>query len=989
MKSDYDWAVRYVNKLHKKTHRPLYLLKKIAASDLKIQKRLKKAIAKLEKDDLFCSSCAAAKSHKVHPKGNITGENSTALGWTADTATNLPRSRQGNTLFFLAKEGNGWMELGYSSAKSDAAPWVEDNAPRWAEDSSLGFKNFRTDNGEFCTNSFEKWCKANGVRHTKTPPNDSHGNAEQGIRVIKESAKAFLNGAFNENGLVLEDESKGGYLWDEAVAYSRTVHLMMPSSIPHLKGLSPWEYRKGSPPPRHKLHTWGSLCYVNKPNARTFANPGRPAAFMGFANDEGKGDSSKGFRFYDRQTNTIFHSSSFTCMENVSYFSIDLKVLTLPQPKSDCFNPACHAKSGKHHKDCPYFNIMMEEEEQPLQEGEQEEETSEPRKREQRQVFDPQAFDAAWEHDHEAVYSAIDVDAIYKECPLWEEDIDQAFIVNQHVTGDKRYTAKGRLKSGLIPKDEAEALRSEDRKLWKAAIQKEKNALEKMNTFAEVPRSEALHHAPLLKARFVFAIKYYVTGEIEKHKARLVGLGYLQRLKYGTETYAPTPSLVVIRMIIVMALQYGWEFSQFDMTSAFLNASTGDRKIYMEPPKSFDVNSSRVYRLRKYLYGLKESSLQWFKELNSKLVAKDFISIKSDPCVTVHRDSKNTIDGVTVCHVDDGFVTAPKPKKGKIGLIAKLYKHLRSYYTVNTVDGAKSAYVGIKVEFSKDGQRAEMSQTAPIDNLLNEFGMADCNPSRLPARTKPLKYGPLTKDEIKFMADKKDRFHTLTGSLQYLQRCTRPDIAEITSRLAGVVNEPRKNDWDAAMKVLKYLKGTRTYGLRYIKNPDGILHPSVGFSDANHGGWSEEYHPNSKRRSQSGAAFLMNMAAVDWGSVKQTCTARNSAESELVALDFSAKKGLNIRHLEKDLGIATGDPTSLREDNDAAIAISARGRRTKRTKHIDISYFAITQDVEEGRFTIDPVSTDENVADIFTKPLGHIKFEKFRAALGVVDLTIT
>jgi hypothetical protein len=223
-------------------------------------------------------------------------------------------------------------------------------------------------------------------------------------------------------------------------------------------------------------------------------------------------------------------------------------------------------------------------------------------------------------------------------------------------------------------------------------------------------------------------------------------------------------------------------------------------------------------------------------------------------------------------------------------------------------------------------------------------------------------------------------FREAVGSLQYLALATRPDIAYAVGWLARQVECPRKAHWQAALDVFAYLRGTIDFGLRYTKqkNEHGNTAPATGWSDSD---WAGDL---KGRRSTSGFAFLFCGAATDWRSVKQSCTARSTAEAELVALDLAVKDALWLRKLEKGLDIGSGLPTVVHEDNEAALAIATTNRRTARTKHIDVQYFAVTQDVEEERVEIAPVRSEDNRADIFTKGLEAIKFRGFRMSLGVV-----
>ena len=164
--------------------------------------------------------------------------------------------------------------------------------------------------------------------------------------------------------------------------------------------------------------------------------------------------------------------------------------------------------------------------------------------------------------------------------------------------------------------------------------------------------------------------------------------------------------------------------------------------------------------------------------------------------------------------------------------------------------------------------------------------------------------------------------------------------------------------------------------LKYEKREAGHS-KIVGFSDSDWAGCLDT------RASTSGFAFTLGGGAISWTSKKQSVVARSSAEAELIALDLAWRHSKWLRKLEQGFDIGADEPMTIHEDNEAAIAISAKHRRTQRTKHIDVKYFAICGDVETGYVKVSPVASKDNVADIFTKGLERTKFELFRSMLGL------
>ena len=113
------------------------------------------------------------------------------------------------------------------------------------------------------------------------------------------------------------------------------------------------------------------------------------------------------------------------------------------------------------------------------------------------------------------------------------------------------------------------------------------------------------------------------------------------------------------------------------------------------------------------------------------------------------------------------------------------------------------------------------------------------------------------------------------GSLMYVMNCTRPDIAYVASKLSRYTSNPGPDHWKAIVRVLRYLKYTKNYGLHYSKYP-AVLE---GYCDAN---WISD---TKDSKSTSGYPFTLGGGAVSWKSSKQTCIARSTMESEFIALD--------------------------------------------------------------------------------------------------------
>ena len=205
------------------------------------------------------------------------------------------------------------------------------------------------------------------------------------------------------------------------------------------------------------------------------------------------------------------------------------------------------------------------------------------------------------------------------------------------------------------------------------------------------------------------------------------------------------------------------------------------------------------------------------------------------------------------------------------------------------------------------------------------------------------------------------------GSLQYLSTMTRPDITFAVANVAKYCSEPMKEHWTAVKMIMRYLKGTHNFSLLYKKSNSNSF---IGFSDSDWAGNLDD------RRSTSGYIFQVASTAVSWKSRKQSCVALSTAEAEYIALSQAAKEAIWLRQLNTDLQGESSEPTVLYEDNQAAICLSKNPQCHGRSKHIDIRYHFIREQVTNWTIELKYCETGNMVADMLTKGLGKERFKK-------------
>ena len=214
----------------------------------------------------------------------------------------------------------------------------------------------------------------------------------------------------------------------------------------------------------------------------------------------------------------------------------------------------------------------------------------------------------------------------------------------------------------------------------------------------------------------------------------------------------------------------------------------------------------------------------------------------------------------------------------------------------------------------------------------------------------------------------------------FLAVATRPDIAFTIYRLGSFMSNPNMSHWMAAKHVLRYLSGTRDYGLTYRANKsvtgDNLF---VGYLDTS-------YANNADQTSVSGYVFLMNGAAISWGSKKQNDVALSSTESKYIALAEAAREAIWLCNLLHGLKCMQPQPTKLYRDNSGSLAIANNPQYHKKTKHFDTRNHYIRQRVEKGQIELEFCPTANMMADILTKALPKPKHHIHSMELGLSPL---
>lgn len=198
----------------------------------------------------------------------------------------------------------------------------------------------------------------------------------------------------------------------------------------------------------------------------------------------------------------------------------------------------------------------------------------------------------------------------------------------------------------------------------------------------------------------------------------------------------------------------------------------------------------------------------------------------------------------------------------------------------------------------------------------------------------------------------------MIGSLLYLT-ASRPDIMFATCLCARFQADPKESHLIAVKRIFRYLKGTPNLGIWYPKDTGFDL---VGYTDSDYAGCKID------RKSTSGSCQFLGRRLVSWFSKKQHSVATSTAEAEYIATGSCCSQILWMRNQLMDYGLLL-NKIPIFCDNTSAIAISNNPVQHSRTKHIDIRYHFIREHVMHGTVELHFIPTEQQLEDIFTKPL--------------------
>lgn len=518
-----------------------------------------------------------------------------------------------------------------------------------------------------------------------------------------------------------------------------------------------------------------------------------------------------------------------------------------------------------------------------------------------------------------------------------------------------------------------------ERNYWLLAILKELETLINQGTFEEVIiRKSQLSNYNIVPTLWLLNKKFDHTNN-QIFKGRLVARGDLQ--EYEGETYSYTLENQILLSLLAIATKTNQQITQLDIKSAYVSAEI-DQELYIKPPPFYkrfqqqevpDDDHMLILRLKKSLYGLRQSGRQFYYHLRDILLKIGFTNSDAYPCV-YKMDYQNQRCYLTN-FVDDLLLIGPtefknfilkKPSDHNLDV-----KHLMP--TTESVDDKtilKRKIVGVELEeLYEDNIRKSLKvhQKTYLEKIVNKFLKINDSTKATP----PPYYIDTSYTEGADHGQRVKKAQEIIGSLLYLGCHTRPDVIFHIHYISQFQKQPSDQVFYFLDRLLRYLNGTKEYGLNYYHSTATEIDENrlQIYTDASFAAAADNF------KSSSGTIAYFVGGPIGWNTEVLSFNVLSPAEAEVVAITDSVKFDLWLRRLFDFLL----EPKVLNKsihysDSSAGIAMINKDYYNKKNRHFNIRLAFARDKFKRGFYDLKFIATDKQVADLLTKPTDGVQF---------------
>ena len=496
----------------------------------------------------------------------------------------------------------------------------------------------------------------------------------------------------------------------------------------------------------------------------------------------------------------------------------------------------------------------------------------------------------------------------------------------------------------------------------KTAIKNEIDGIKEKDVLQHIPSEQWRSMWPKGKApktldtRVVLAVKE--NGDI---KARLVAKGFRQRPGENFfQTFSPVVDRTSVHTIINIAAIKGLPLYSLDISQAFLQAPI-DEDVYIK----YD---GEIFKLKKALYGTKQASRMWNKEITKALKSYGMQQSRTDPCVFVQFEQSKP--QVFVCVSTDDLLVASQKEHWQ-NLAAYLSHDYQGRFKTSqlNIDEECTSFNGIEIK-RENAHRYSINLNTYTNQLLLEYAKAYTNmapKADIPAYGKQV-YDKFTPEELKKCNAKEIKeYQSIVGQITWLSTNTRPDLVHFTASASRAAKDPLKGQLKILRRIIGYLKHTPSSSITFDGN--GIDEIRIeAFTDAGESStaFSANLPPSNQSHSKhtSGYVISMGSGALSWKSKLQPRVSDSICKGEYMAAELCLHEVKFIRDLLSDVGFPQTH-TIMFIDNQASINLMLNNTSLK--KHDRTTIHVLQESVDERIFIPIYIPSKLNVADMFTK----------------------